>query len=94
MFLLGVAPHHKRDGFGEFEHGADVERGKFLRVELEGNGEDTSIRCPAVVDVAQHVEAARVLKHGKVRIDSLFGVRVKPEKWRNPGKMLESIENT
>jgi hypothetical protein len=30
MFLLGVAPHHKRDGFGEFEHGAAVERGKLL----------------------------------------------------------------
>ena len=55
----------------------------------KSKGEDAALRPAAVVDRAHFVKTARVLEHGEIEVDRLFGVRVEPEKRRNARKVLE-----
>ena len=50
--------------------------------------ENAALWPAAVVGSAQLVEAARVIEHGEVKVDSLFGVRVEPEKRRTAGEVI------
>jgi hypothetical protein len=70
--------------------GAAIERGKFLPVELEGNGQNTASWGLAGIDIAQLVKATRVLEHREVEVDSLFGVGVEPQKRCDARELFQS----
>jgi len=88
---LRVASHDERNGFGEFEHGAPIERGELLAVELEGDGEDAALWAGACFGGTYLVETLGVLEYGEVKIDGFFRIGVESEKRRNAREALKGV---
>src|SRR5439155_25252464 len=86
-FRLGLAAHDKRDGLGEFELRATVERHEVLSLELEFNGHDRAGRPArylfALFVIAGNFPDPGIFENGGVEPYRLLGLVIEPQKWGN-----------
>jgi len=78
-FLLRLAVHGKRYGFGEFESGPGVQRYELLPVELKHHGHHAALRSGSRFPIAGDLHDFRVLENRDVKIHRFFSLLIEPQ---------------